>query len=282
MPMAAFPGQEQYGYEHHAQQAKLARQQQLQEDKDQLRSALKLEESRQQVEHAQLAEQGRLSEMTLPDAELLQIHDIATGHGFRGHALQERWLSLCAAPHAADEQRLEQIEVLEWLPADRDLAHEWQALLCKERERYQGAVVEIHGEQCPRYYMFVYATKKPLMPYWLSLEVMEVVQPSLEQCQQDSFEEALHSWRQRFRVPDMAVTPGSLCRCPEEQADLCLGFYWDGKDYVSDEDFWPVTSFLPEPADRVPLLRAPPRQNVNHLPEEVLAEHPSEKGQGCH
>ena len=273
------PLTEQYGYEHRAEALKTQRLIEVGDQQQGITTALKIERDRQAKEKEAAHSLGRLSAHLLGDHELDTIAEIASRASFRGSALQERWQHLCDPPAIQDDaaiHALDSIDVSEWMPQDRELQHQWQALLCKERDRFRGSVVCVHGPVSISYHMFVYATKKPLMPYWLDLEAIECLWPTVESAQADSYEECVSAvWAHRFRVAGVAVTPGSLCDWEEHDVDLAQEFFFDGTDYVSDAPFLPVSVYLPAEEDREREARPKgQRQGERGVAEEVLAAHP--------
>ena len=160
-------------------------------------ASLALEKHRQQVEQRLSTSLARLSSMSLSDHDLASIQRIAAQSTFSGRALHDRWEALCAAPSLPEDVivTLERLDVDQWMPPDRQLDSEWQGLLCQQRDKFAGSVVEVHTSEGSKYFMFVYATKKPLMPYWLPLEPVEVVLPCMEDCVSDALEPEIYNTR---------------------------------------------------------------------------------------
>ena len=244
----------------------------------QLSSDLRLEQSRAQHEQRELFEKARLSSFVLSDGSLLAIQALVLSDKFKGRALQERWHALCAPPRfdiAAEIEALDRIDVSPWLQGERTVDIEWQRLVAKDRDRFKGSVIEVHLDDSVEYYMFIYATKKPLVPFWMRLTKVEVALPTLEFCESDSFEQCLAAWAQTFRAQHLAIYPGYVCTWPEEIVDMAQEFHWADDLYVSDDHFVPISIHLPEAQSRRQVAAVESRaEPAPALPEEVLAQFP--------
>ena len=55
---------------------------------------------------------------------------------------------------------------------------------------------------------------------------------------------------------------------------MATDFFFDGADYVSDNEFWPVCVYLPEPEQRGPTRVQPAREAHSAVAEELLMDNP--------
>ena len=172
-------------------------------------------------------------------------------------------------------EALDGIDISPWLQGERIVEIEWQRLVAKDRERFKGSVIEVHLEDTVEYYMFIYATKKPLVPFWMRLSKVEGCVPSLEECEADSYEQCMSTWTHSFTAQHFAIHPGYVCTWPEEIVDMAQEFHWHDNLYVSDDHFIPISIRLPEEEDRHTAVA--PATRTHHgvgIPEEMLAEYP--------